>query len=134
MPTARFMRPTELAFQRCVRAKLNNTYSTPRTLLRSVRRMVIWTEMMTMTPTKHDDPWSQLSAHPSLFVGSRFDGCHALAVYWVRDGDGSPGLVFRGMDVSAVPSKPPKFRNMSIHVSCGEDGRMETRLFLRAQD
>lgn len=87
-----------------------------------------------MTPTKHDDPWSQISANPSLVVGRRFDGCHALAVYWVRDGDGSPGLVFRGMDVSAVPSKPPKFRNMSIHVSCGEDGRMETRLFLRAQD
>jgi hypothetical protein len=86
--------------------------------------------MKKMSLRRSDDPWASISVDASQVLGRRVDGGHALSIYWVRSSEGAPGLLFRNIDPSAAPARPPKTRGISVHVglSAGQDA--EVRLFL----
>lgn len=77
-----------------------------------------------------EDPW--LGIEPSLqrLVGLRIERAHPLDVYWVRAGDGLPGLLLRGIDPAFVPDRLPKPRGLTLETAEGAEG-FEAQMFLR---
>jgi hypothetical protein len=80
-----------------------------------------------------EDPWSGIEPSPQLLVGLRIERAHPLDVYWVRAGDGSPGLLLRGVDPTRVPDRLPKPRGLMLETGDGAEG-FEARMFLREPD
>ena len=83
--------------------------------------------------TMTEDPW--LGIEPSLqhLVGLRIEQPHPLDVYWIRAGDGSPGLLLRGVDPTRIPYRLPKPRGLALETGEGPEG-FEARMFLRECD
>lgn len=79
------------------------------------------------------DPWSGIEPSLQHLVGRRLGRPHALDVYWIRAGDGSPGLLFRGVDPDRVPDRLPKPRGLALEAGEGPEG-IEARMFLREPD
>ena len=79
------------------------------------------------------DPWSGIEPSLQRLVGLRIERAHPLDVYWVRAGDGSPGLLLRGVDLDRVPDRLPKPRGLALEVGEGPAG-VEARMFLREPD
>lgn len=77
-----------------------------------------------------NDPWAEIASDASQLLGRRIDRQHVLPVYWVRNADGSPGVVFRKIDSEAVPSKIPKFKGLSVRLAEVSGGEWEIQLFL----
>lgn len=61
-----------------------------------------------------ENPWAEIEPDASQVLGRRIGGQHPLALYWVRNGDGAPGLLIRGIERAAVPQALPRPRGMSI--------------------
>lgn len=76
------------------------------------------------------DPWAGIEPSLQRLVGRRIDQTHPLDVYWVRSGDGSPGLLLRGVDPARVPEHLPKPRGLTLETGDGSEG-FEARMFLR---
>lgn len=83
-----------------------------------------------MSPMTTDDPWASIDIDAIHVLGRRAGGAHALSIYWVRNSEGAPGLLVRGIDRDVVPSSLPKTRGISIQVGALETKEPEARLFL----
>ena len=80
-----------------------------------------------------DDPWHSLGVASDKIVGRRTGGEHPLAIYWIKANDGSPGVLFRGIDPLRIPKQLPKPRGLSLDIS-SEDSRWEASMFLREHE
>jgi len=80
--------------------------------------------------SRDPDPWSGIEPSPQRLVGLRIERAHPLDVYWTRAGDGSPGLLLRGVDPACIPDRLPKPRGLALEVEEGPEG-FEARMFLR---
>lgn len=80
-----------------------------------------------------DDPWGSLGVASDKIVGRRVEGEHPLAIYWIRGNDGSPGLLFRGIDLLQIPQQLPKPRGLLLNIS-SEANQCEARMFLREHE
>lgn len=83
---------------------------------------------------KTNDPWRSLTPDPAHLLGRRAEGDHPLAIYWVSNSDGAPGLQIRGIDQSSVPRSFPKPRGISIQVSDEAGQEQSLSLFLVEQE
>lgn len=63
-----------------------------------------------------EDTWATVEATVSELLGRRIDGSHPLAIYWVVNADGAPGLLVRGIDAGSVPGSLPKPRGIALRV------------------
>lgn len=84
-------------------------------------------------PGMNEDPWSGIEPSLQRLVGLRIERPHPLDVYWVRAGDGSPGLLLRGIDPARVPDHLPRPRGLALEAGVGPEG-FEARMFLREPD
>ena len=81
----------------------------------------------------HEDPWQGLTPAADQTVGRRVGGDHPLDAFWIKGGDGSPGLLFRGIDASRVPEQLPRPRGLVLEVAL-DAPHAETRMLLREHE
>ena len=80
-----------------------------------------------------DDPWSGLGITTDHIIGRRVAGEHPLDIYWIKGSDGSPGLLFRGVDPERLPEQLPKPRGLMLEVATVATGS-EVRMLLRERE
>ena len=80
-----------------------------------------------------DDPWSGLGITTDHIIGRRVAGEHPLDIYWIKGSDGSPGLLFRGVDPERLPEQMPKPRGLMLEVATVATGS-EVRMLLRERE
>lgn len=77
-----------------------------------------------------NDPWARLGSQPQHLTGHRAGGRHALDIYWIKSGQGAPGLLLRRVDPACVPYSFPKPRGFTLDIEATDDA-CEARMFLR---
>lgn len=80
-----------------------------------------------------DDPWSGIGNTTDHIIGRRVSGEHPLDIYWIKGSDGSPGLLFRGVDPECLPEQMPKSRGLALEAATVATGS-EVRMLLRERE
>ncbi|MEN9152491.1 PD-(D/E)XK motif protein [Xanthomonas perforans] len=81
----------------------------------------------------HEDPWKNLTPAADHVFGRRVSTEHPLDAFWIKDSDGSPGLLIRGIDPLRVPDELPKPRGLTLKISAGTP-HDEACIFLREHE
>lgn len=81
----------------------------------------------------HENPWEALTPAIDQIVGRRVGGEHPLDTFWIKGADGSPGLLFRGIDPSLVPDQLPRPRGLLLEVALNAP-HVEMRMMLREHE
>lgn len=81
----------------------------------------------------HEDPWKVLTPATDQIVGRRVGGDHPLDAFWIKGADGSPGLLFRGIDPSRVPDQLIRPRGLVLEVAL-DAPHAETSMLLREHE
>lgn len=63
------------------------------------------------------DPWRGIGTTAEHIVGMRAQDEHPLDVYWIKEPDGAPGLMFRSVDADRFPEKTPSLKGLSLQTT-----------------